>query len=290
MRPLVRLLIFLLSVSVCGLLATPARAQGDSPTREKFGWSLKDTSHRKHSGSKRSEKRHIGSGTSNSHSNTEYEKRIAEWKAYESQLKTHAAQMQVWQSCLQTTDHSEKCALPTGPTAPEMRPGEVTWIPANTLSDEDAAYIAFARLRLTPPTPIIAPSPDLNQWKMAAVGYPLWLSVEGDPDPPAVADTVADVHVRLEAHLAKVVFSMGDRHAVTCTNVTTRWSESVRGKDSPACGYRYQKPSLPKRSYTVTATTYWSVAWSTSRGAGVIPFVQASSTQLPVGELQVLVR
>ena len=159
------------------------------------------------------------------------------------------------------------------------------------LSDEDAAYIAFARLHLAPPKPMITPSPEVNRWKMAAVGYPLWLSVVGDIHPPAVRDSVADVHVSLKADVDRVVFSMGDGHSVTCTSLTTRWNRSLpAGQKSPACGYTYQRPSLPKGKYTITATTYWSVSWSTSVDSGVIDFVQSASIELPVGELQVLVR
>lgn len=62
------------------------------------------------------------------------------------------------------------------------------------------------------------------------------------------------------------------------------------GQASPVCGYTYQKPSLPKGSYTVTATTHWSVAWNANGQTGLIPFVQSTSTTLPVGELQTLVR
>ena len=179
---------------------------------------------------------------------------------------------------------------PVGPGAAPLR--QVSGRLADLgLSGEDAAYIAFARLRLTAPKPMITPSPEVNRWKMAAVGYPLWLSVGGDIHPPAVSDSVADVHVSLKADVDHVVFSMGDRHSVTCTSLTTRWNRSIpAGQKSPACGYTYQRPSLPKGKYTVTATTYWSVAWSTSDDSGVIDFVQSASTQLPVGELQVLVR
>ncbi len=159
------------------------------------------------------------------------------------------------------------------------------------ISDETAAYLAFARLRLNPPKPVITPEPDRNRWKMAAVGFPLWLSVEGDTSPPAVSDSVASVSVSLKASVDRVTFAMGDGHSKTCRQFTTRWSSrNEPGKSSPVCGYTYTKPSLPDGSYTVTAITHWSVAWSTSRESGVIDFVQTDSVQLPVGELQVLVR
>ena len=196
-------------------------------------------------------------------------------------------------TCLEQSAVPERCSVPNAPPGPGDAPlrtvnGRLVDL---GLSGEDAAYIAFARLRLVPPTPMISPSPEVNRWKMAAVGYPLWLSVGGNIHPPAVSDSVADVHVSLKADVDHVVFSMGDRHSVTCTNLTTRWNRSIpAGQKSPACGYTYQRPSLPKGKYTVTATTYWSVAWSTSDDSGVIDFVQSASTQLPVGELQVLVR
>jgi len=283
---LITLFTLLLASTLCSF---PAASAAGEPKQEKFGFSLGDSGN----GGKKP-KRPNRSGKAKS-PGADYKQRVArsmaEWKAYRASLTKYEARMQAWTTCVQATDHNETCVAPAAPTAPGAPPdGYINGILVPILSDEEAAYIAFARLRLTPPTPIVGPSPNLNEWKMAAVGYPLWLSVGGDPTPPAVADAVADVHVRLEAHVSKVVFSMGDRHAVTCTNVTTRWSESVRGKNSPVCGYRYQKPSLPKRSYTVTATTHWSVAWSTSRDRGVIPFIQSSSSQLPVGELQVIVR
>jgi hypothetical protein len=47
---------------------------------------------------------------------------------------------------------------------------------------------------------------------------------------------------------------------------------------------------LPAGNYTVTARTYWAVDWNINGNTGTIPYVQAASTTLPVGELQVLVR
>lgn len=180
------------------------------------------------------------------------------------------------------------------PKVPGAFYSDITGVPAGgpAIDPQTAAYMAFARLRLTAPTPIIGPSPSINPWKMAAVGYPLWLSVGGDTHhPPQVSDAVAGLRVTLKATVAKVTFAMGDGHRVTCVNVTTKWTSSVEaGAESPSCGYTYRKPSLPKRAYTVTATTFWSVAWSTSTESGVINFAQKANAQLPVGELQVLVR
>lgn len=159
------------------------------------------------------------------------------------------------------------------------------------LSPEQAAYVAFAKLRLTAPKPMIGPSPDLNEWKMAAVGYPLWLWADGTVDPAPVTDSVYDISVGLDAHLVKVVFDMGDGHRVSCADVGRHWTSAVAaGSESPSCGYRYQKPSLPEGSYTVTANAVWAIDWNVNGVTGTIPFYQSASTTIPVGELQVLVR
>jgi hypothetical protein len=159
------------------------------------------------------------------------------------------------------------------------------------VSPQRAAYIAFARLKLTAPRPQIGPAPSLNRWKMAAVGYPLWLWAEGNTNPAPVSDSAGGLFVSLDANVSKIVYDMGDGTKVTCAGVGTRWGPWVTaGQASPDCGHVYKKPSLPKGSYTVTATTYWSVEWTVTGQTGVIPFVQSAQTTIPVGELQVLVR
>lgn len=169
-------------------------------------------------------------------------------------------------------------AAPAGPPAPIVTP-------------EQAAYIATARLTLSAPKPMIGPSPDINPWKMAAVGYPMWLWAEGNLDPAPVADTVYDLSVSLDARLVKVVYDMGDGNKITCTDASQPWTTRVpAGAPSPVCGYTYQEPSLPKGDYTVTANAVWAVDWAINATTGTIPFYQSASTQLPVGELQVLNR
>ena len=112
---------------------------------------------------------------------------------------------------------------------------------------EVIAYQAVAQLVLTPPRPVVGPPPEINPWRTAAVGYPLWLSTTGTPDPPAVSDTVFDVAVALHAHLQQVVFDLGDGHRVTCTDTTHPWSREVEpGTASPWCGYAY--PAAPRSS------------------------------------------
>ncbi|GAA1854952.1 hypothetical protein ACFFOM_02275 [Microlunatus capsulatus] len=162
---------------------------------------------------------------------------------------------------------------------------------APAVTPEQAAYIASARLRLTAPQPVVGPPPDINEWDMAAVGYPLWLWAEGDLDPAPVSDSVFDLSVALDARLVEVVFDMGDGNRVRCSDLGTRWTRSVEpGTASPSCGYAYPQPSLPEGSYTVTANAVWAIDWAINGTTGSIPFYQSASTTIPVGELQVLVR
>ncbi|MFL6064755.1 MAG: hypothetical protein ACJ72G_08820 [Friedmanniella sp.] len=184
-------------------------------------------------------------------------------------------------------------ALPSAPNIRQAGKAPAATAPpaAPALSPEQVAYIASARIRLTAPKPMIGPSPELNEWKMAAVGYPLWLWADGNLDPAPVSDSVLDIAVSLDPRLVRVVFDMGDGHKVTCSNLGTRWTHSVKpGTKSPSCGYAYPRPSLPAGAYTVTANAVWAIDWTINGATGTIPFFQSASTQIPVGELQVLVR
>jgi len=174
--------------------------------------------------------------------------------------------------------------------AAPRQPAPITTEPVPQMTPGQAGAIAAARLQLPMTAPGIGPSPNLNEWKMAAVGYPLWLWLDGTTHVGSVRDSVGGLSVSLDARVTDLSFQMGDRHVVHCIGTGRRWSGSVANKKSPVCGYAYQKPSLPKGSYTVTAVATWSVRWTVNGQSGVITMPIAGSTQLPVGELQVLVR
>jgi len=222
------------------------------------------------------------------------------------QVADYQAALESWRTCMTQTrqpvvsgDAAPFCTQPVPPDFATQLPGTLVTNaaaavqrgPQIILTPEQIAYIAFARLHLEPLKPVIGPPPELNRWKMAAVGYPLWLSGGGDPHPPAVWDQVFNLRVRLEARVKSVDFLMGDGNVVTCDGHGLQWTPAVEpGEKSPVCGYQYAKPSLPDGNYTVTARTHWNVNWTINGQTGVIPMFQASSVQLPVGELQVLVR
>lgn len=184
--------------------------------------------------------------------------------------------------CFARSNGIQLIAPPAAPNAPAAGPA---------LDPQVVAYQAVAQLKLTAPKPMIGPPPDINRWKMAAVGYPLWLWAEGDLDPPAVTDNVAGLAVALDARLIKVSYDMGDGNTVVCTDVSRPWTRSVApGAASPVCGHRYERPSLPRGKYAITAEAEWAVDWRINGAGGTLPFFQTASTELPVGELQVLVR
>ncbi|MFT4167352.1 MAG: hypothetical protein QM650_19115 [Microlunatus sp.] len=163
--------------------------------------------------------------------------------------------------------------------------------PVVTLTPAQAGAIAVARLRLTAAAPVIGPDPKINKWKMAVVGYPLWLWTDGPTHIGPVGENVGGLSVSLDAKVSKTVFQMGDGNSVTCRGSGTRYSSSVKpATKSPTCGYTYTKPSLPSKKYTVTAITYWDVTWTVNGFSGMetVPLVAARA--LPVGEVQVLRR
>jgi hypothetical protein len=154
-----------------------------------------------------------------------------------------------------------------------------------------AAAAAVARLQLPTVAPGIGPSPDLNPWSMAAVGYPLWLWADGPTHVGPISDSVAGLSVSLDAEVRSLTFRMGDGNTITCAGTGHEWTSSVEpGAKSPNCGYSYAKPSLPDRAYTVAAVANWAVTWTSNGQSGVINVPVVATTQLPVGELQVLVR
>jgi hypothetical protein len=193
--------------------------------------------------------------------------------------------------CLGAPPTPVTAAKQPGKKAPAGKNASAPQAPVITISPYEAAIIAMAQLPLKAATPGIGPPPELNKWRMAAVGYPLWLWAEGNSTPRPVSTTVQGLTVSLHASMTGIDYAMGDGTTVSCGR-GTRWRRDAvaAGTPSPTCGHTYTKASLPKGSYTITATTHWNVAWTAGGQAGTIPFDQSSTRTLPVGELQVLVR
>ncbi len=153
---------------------------------------------------------------------------------------------------------------------------------------EAVARQLVVRLQLPDPTPRIGPDPSVNEWNMAAVGYPLWLWTDG-PRTVRATETAYGATFTLRADWVSTTFRMGDGQTVTCT-ATKQYTTAVEpGAASTSCGYVYHRPSLPSGSYTVTATTNWRIRWSALGLSGTLRGTHSGSRPLPVGELHSLV-
>jgi hypothetical protein len=214
------------------------------------------------------------------------------------QVAAYKNDMLVYQRCVSAQQvfgaSAPTCDQPATPntTAPQLATGEQATEapPVPVITPEEAAYMALAQLQLPTVAPGIGPDPDKNEWKMAAVGFPLWLWADGDTQVGPVTENVANLSVSLDARISKMVFQMGDGKTVTCAGAGTPYGYWVKpGTKSPTCGYTYDKPSLPRGKYTVSTVAYWDVAWEVNGATGVITMPRPSSAQLPVGELQAVV-
>ena len=157
-----------------------------------------------------------------------------------------------------------------------------------TRSLSQVARTLIVKLQLPDPTPRFGPDPSVNEWKMAAVGYPLWLWTDG---PTVVSSRVRayGITFTLRADWQSTTFDMGDGHQVTCTRTLVYPANTKPGRKSTACGYTYLTSSLPKGNYTVTATTNWRISWSALGQSGSVPGAHSGTWSLPVGELNALV-
>ena len=210
-------------------------------------------------------------------------------KRFAAALAVYDRQLARYKRCLRASRNAAACGR--APESPWLGGDSFSGPGNRPITAGQAAAIAVARLQLPSIAPGIGPSPDLNRWNMAAVGYPLWLWADGRTRVGPISDSVGGLSVSLDAKVSSLTFRMGDGHSVTCPGVGQQWTTTVEpGAKSPSCGYSYTKPSLPNGSYTVAAIANWAVTWTSNGQSGVINVPAVDTTELPVGELQVLVR
>ena len=176
------------------------------------------------------------------------------------------------------------CIVGDPATAKPSKPGKPAAV-APAPDPELLARRAVLGLNLPQPTPIVEPSPNLNKWHTLAIGQPLWLRTRDNATAMTRTMTVEGYPVRLTATRRPISFAMGDGHTVTCTR-TTPWNPHVDpDADSPTCGYRYA--TLPKgsHSYTVTATTPWTITWSVLGKSGTTTLTKSDATTIPIHEI-----
>jgi len=227
----------------------------------------------------------------------------AEVKAYEEALRRYAAALAVCRNELTLYGAAggftaADCVRQAGPVPrpPAAKADPDPEDPAPAPPDPAVlAQIAVTRLRIPDPMIKIGPPPEINQWKRAFVGYPLWLwNAEANQLSQSVS--LDGVTLTLTARRVATRFDMGEPGAapVFC-RTGTAWTPAVEpGAASPTCGYRYTQASMtaasPGGTYTVTATDRWEVTWTALGQTGVIPLQATAQSQLPVGELQTVRR
>jgi hypothetical protein len=150
------------------------------------------------------------------------------------------------------------------------------------------AHQVVLALRLPDATPVFGPDPEGNEWKMLAVGFPVWLWTVG-PDEVRSSLDAEGLSFTLVARRVSTTFSMGDGGVVVCGEVTPYSSAVKPGSLSPTCGYVYVAPSTPGPDFQVGATTHWEVSWSAAGESGVIEADYSGSRTLRIGEVAALV-
>ncbi|WP_139185827.1 ATP/GTP-binding protein [Sanguibacter gelidistatuariae] len=160
--------------------------------------------------------------------------------------------------------------------------------PAITATPAQVALQAIAQMTLLGPDIAMAPPTD----RLGLVGIPVWMWTDATTatwGPVTATASVTGVSVTATASASKIVWDMGDGHTVTCRGPGTPYGGGAF-TDSPDCGYVYPRSSAgqPGDAYTVTATTTWDITWVGGGQSGSLTTTRDSTTQLQIGELQVL--
>lgn len=120
------------------------------------------------------------------------------------------------------------------------------------------------------------------------IGLPTWMWVadpgEATTGPITRTAALEGYSVTATATMTQVVWSMGDGSSVTCAGPGTPYADRYDTQSSPTCGHTYTRMGR----YPVTATSYWAVNWEGIGQTGVIPLTFAQTTQIAMGEAQVL--
>lgn len=194
---------------------------------------------------------------------------------------------------------------PDGPScAAGLEP--LVWVPEGTTPAGGITLeqlMQIARAALTVPEPKIKLSPDAKSY----VNLGTWVWLDGaEAAPRSVTATLPGVmsatvtatpdHLEIDPGT-----SLHDR-AEVYRDCGTTGKPYVKGADKegqgkPECGVVYLHSSIdqPKKVYTLTVTSVWTVAGNGNQGGAVVPFaydpIQVAATRdVPVGEVQSIVK
>jgi hypothetical protein len=157
---------------------------------------------------------------------------------------------------------------------------------------ETLARSALAEITLRAPDVQIRPDPN----GAGLVGLPVWLWVEKAPEtwgPNPNSAEERGLRVDITASVTNLTFDLGDGSPpISCPGGGTPYPKGATGP-SPDCGHVFTKSSRqqPGQKFTVTATTTWTVSWtSSSNESGTLeePQVREASVGVRINELQVV--
>jgi hypothetical protein len=158
---------------------------------------------------------------------------------------------------------------------------------------EELARRAFASITLLAPRAAVAPRKDIGP---GLVGLPVWMWAERGANqfgPLSASASDRGLTVTIRAEVDRVVWDMGNGDEETCLGPGTRYRSRGphAGQRSPDCGYDSGYPEAG--TYTVRATTHWSVGWTSSGGeSDSIDGVTRTTNPVAIriNELQVVTR
>lgn len=191
-----------------------------------------------------------------------------------------------------------QCTPPHARGSTGLFPGSTVYFwaadPPPRVVPVELARQAVDRMNLTGATVGATP---LDPDAPGVVGIQTWLWINGADEhtwgPNTATASAGGVTVTATAQATKTVWKLGDGTTVTCRNPGTEWRRSLPGakEDSPTCGHTYLRDSgsQPGHSYTIAATTHWTVDWSGGGQSGTITFTLTGPPRhMDVVELQAL--
>jgi len=148
------------------------------------------------------------------------------------------------------------------------------------------AQQAIALMRLRAINIGIVPEPRAGS--VGIIGMPTWMWAQNPSlntwGPVTKSASAGAFTVTATARVDRVVWAMGDGSTVACAGSGTAYQDSFGKTSSPTCGYLYTRQG----TYTVRATSYWTVQWAGVGQSGTIPMDFTQTTNITMGEAQVL--
>ena len=147
--------------------------------------------------------------------------------------------------------------------------------------------VSQASLQLGVPTPTVrlGPDPSWNQWKLLAVGLPIWLWTEGI-QPQTAATSMEGIDIQMQATPGGATVDWGDGTVIWCATMTSKTRYTDPLLMSPDCGHKYEHPG----DYTITVTQQWIVDWAALNQKGQLQLQSAGTyPNLPIRNFHAVV-